>query len=502
MTENIQYTSKKGGCYFKPLLRGDPKICFKSLQEVVGLTFQFNCPFEGSCPCSIPNHARKESRLKGEKSASCPFERKIKMVDALLFTQSSLQSMVTDVHESIEKRGVSLEEAFPSMYNYAQDHNFSPEMFQLSIQAKMDFPYELCSDWDLMSSYTSPPPPEAFASTLRDSAGLTDFEHREFCKIWHTFNIDNLTTLLRIYNIWDACLTSDVCIFYFEQLYSITKIWPTHVYTLASLAVKSALLNSKCPDNHRKRLFLPFLDSENYQKFKGILTGGYSSTNCAFSKADFGFIPTFPNLQFPIIIPKEIFFACTHDYNGLYASCLLSHLPFKDFQVLRNEGQSLLFQEIAKNLRALNLEYFVETATEQQKGMLITCQLDFDKDLALKTSMDLSMFPHFKKVTADLLTHDQQKQAVELKKPIDRDPAKLVSSMEKREVTDFVDNILFLLIHQSCVLVEVKEIVIYRQAPFFRDYINYLQQQRGKSVSKLLGKQIKALGGYTNKHTP
>ena len=68
--------------------------------------------------------------------------------------------------------------------------------------------------------------------------------------------------------------------------------------------------------------------------------------------------------------------------------------------------------------------------------------------------------------------------------------------METRPVIDFIDNILFLLIHQSCVLVEVEEVIIYRQADFFRPYITYLQHQRGKSTSKLLSKQIKALGKY------
>ena len=220
-----------------------------------------------------PRDQRNEARLRGEKSQSCPFERRIRLVDSLLFAGASLDAMVQDLNETASKHQLPLRKAFPTCYQFAKANSYDEKMFKLMTSSKMNFPYEVCSSWESMCNIRTPPPANAFASSLRDSPGLTTSEHEEFCQIWEVFKIDSLASLLIFYNKLDTMLTADTCLFLFNRLHHITKIFPTHVFTISSLAIESALLNSRHPDKPWKPLFIPFLETEIYDRFCGALNG-------------------------------------------------------------------------------------------------------------------------------------------------------------------------------------------------------------------------------------
>ena len=74
----VTYSLPDGRTVTKPLLRGKPKFLFRSLNEIISITFQFQCPNVGFCPCQMSKSERKAKRIKGEISQNCPWSRKLK----------------------------------------------------------------------------------------------------------------------------------------------------------------------------------------------------------------------------------------------------------------------------------------------------------------------------------------------------------------------------------------------------------------------------------------
>ena len=122
----------------------------------------------------------------------------------------------------------------------------------------------------------------------------------------------------------DVVLTIDCVQYYFFQIFKITSIWPPHLFTISSLALKASFYHSKSPDNPTQRLFLRHLSEPIWNEFKQCLTGGYSTVNSKYSIADNGYISRpEPNTQTkPVImnIPRTIRFNKTLDANR----CLLA----------------------------------------------------------------------------------------------------------------------------------------------------------------------------------
>ena len=122
-------------------------------------------------------------------------------------------------------------------------------------------------------------------------------------------------------------LTIDCVQFFFYQIFKITSVWPGHLFTISSLALKSSLYHSKSPDNPRERLFIRHLDQATWNSFKDCLTGGYSTVNAKFAFADFGYIkrpdPTTRKEPTLTDIPRSIRFSKTFDANR----CLLAIRP-------------------------------------------------------------------------------------------------------------------------------------------------------------------------------
>ena len=122
----------------------------------------------------------------------------------------------------------------------------------------------------------------------------------------------------------DVVLTMDAVQYFFLQIFKVTSIWPGHLFTISSLALKSSLYHSKSPDNPTQRLFIRHLDESTWLSFKDCLTGGYSTVNAKFAFADFGYIDTSSSDtgQDPVItnIPRTIRFSKTLDANR----CLLA----------------------------------------------------------------------------------------------------------------------------------------------------------------------------------
>lgn len=464
-----------------------PKIVFKSENEPISITFKFKCPFR-QCVCAIPRRVREQTRVDGIKADACPFQRRVRFLDSCLITQSSLSAMIEDLHRVAASTNLSTKDAFPHTYRYAQTQGFSKEQFLAIARGKFHMPYEICSSAAVMRGITSPPAPEQFASVLRGTTKLTGIQMREFNEIWRILDIQDLFDLQRIYVACDTSHLADTLVYYLNELHRITGLWPSHFMTLASQALSSALYNCNSPESPEQKVFLPFLSSEIYEKFEQALIGGYSVNSAYFSYFNAGFTEEDGRLSDTVTSASLV------DFNGLYPSALQTELPYRDFVLLRREDNSVKFRYISKQIRKMNMNFFVEKATQEKKSYLFEVVLDYNFRDSLGSSIDLSVFPYFKRVKNHELTQDQQNVLDGLSRNCDREPPKLVSAhRRKHHVTDFVDNIAYLVYFHSCQITEVLSIVSFRTAPFLQHYVQELQDERSQSSSAILARIIKNL---------
>ena len=196
----IKYTTPDGKEYVKPLLQGMPKMVFKQINNCIGLQWKFTCPYLYCEPCQRSATVNKDATLKGEKRKSCAFQRSVKVIDSLMFINSSMANMVSDMHVTREKTKVSLQATFPRTHAYMMDEGHDESTFELVCSGKLDFPYEMVTTWSDLEAKQIPSNSD-FASALRGTDGLSPQEYSEFCNVWRKLKIKHCADLLRVYNI-------------------------------------------------------------------------------------------------------------------------------------------------------------------------------------------------------------------------------------------------------------------------------------------------------------
>ena len=304
---------------------------------------------------------------------------------------------------------------------------------------------------------------EDFASCLKDTGPLSLTDHATFISLWDKLNVSNLAEMLVVYNICDVLSTLDGLAFYFESLFSISGLYPCHLPTISSYAIRSAMLHSRSPDNPQIRLFLPRNSEPVYNLFSSTLFGGFATVQCKYAKADYGFLPppkvTDDHNLTPTKIPRVLRSSSTIDANSLYAgSTTICQLPYDDFEILEESNPTVLFREIEENLKKSNWDYFVNMAEQYQKSVLLVCDVDYDAHLGLHSSLDLSMFPRFRKCRANDLTKCQAAHAKSLGRRLDSEPPKLCSWNQRGEFVDYVDTFAFMVAVFSVKIQRLKKI--------------------------------------------
>ena len=338
---------------------------------------------------------------------------------------------------------------------------------------------------------------EAFANSLKGTGPLSEDDYATFTRLWHKLGVSNLSEMLIFYNLADVLQTLDAIFFYFQSLFSICKLHPSHVLTISSYSVKTAMFHSRSPDNHRLPLFLPTYSSKVYNLFHSTLFGGYATVQAKYVTSDYGFIkqPEVKNKEMHVEIPRCLCTSSTYDANCLYGgSVTICQLPYSDFLILEAENPNRLFREVEKHLLESDWDYFVNMNEQYGRSALIVCDVDYDKNLGLVTSMDFSMMPRFRSVKEWHVTKEQAEQAKRLGRSLNREPPKLCSWNQKGEMTDYVDTLAYMVVMFSVKITRVKKILLFRQEAFFRDWLEFLQTKRAETPSKVVNKCVKALG--------
>ena len=178
----------------------------------------------------------------------------------------------------------------------------------------------------------------------------------------------------------------------------------------------------------------------------------------------------------------------------LHHSALQTELPFKSFLLMEAKDDSPQFRFLAKKLKQIDVDFFMDKAIHEKKSFLFEVVLDYNFEDSLGNSIDIGLFPSFRTVGNQDLSEDQQEHLRSVGRNCQKEPPKLVSAHKRNHLTiDFVDNLLFLLTHMSCVIVEVLSITSFYTAPFLSDYMISLQNARSKATSPQQAKVIKNL---------
>ena len=111
-----------------------------------------------------------------------------------------MANMINDLHVMRKNTNMPLQKTFPRTYTYMMDEGHDQSTFELVCEGKMEFPYERVNTWSDMEEKQIPTRSD-FASSLRDSDGLSPQQYTEFCNLWRKLKIRNLADLLRVYNI-------------------------------------------------------------------------------------------------------------------------------------------------------------------------------------------------------------------------------------------------------------------------------------------------------------
>ena len=72
---------------------------------------------------------------------------------------------------------------------------------------------------------------------------------------------------------------------------------------------------------------------------------------------------------------------------------LKTQVPWKDFTVIK---QGLFFEKFVRKLKEVDVDYFSDLAQSKDLGYLVTCSIQYDDNLGLKSSLDYSDFPFFR----------------------------------------------------------------------------------------------------------
>ena len=182
------------------------------------------------------------------------------------------------------------------------------------------------------------------------------------------------------------------------------------------------------------------------------------------------------------------------DVNALYPATLLGYLPHSKFTLHDKEDSAVELDLIKDMLLATNVDFFHEELTRHNQGYHLKVEMKYDLDLL--RNLDLAHFPIRRTIDTEDLSSQQQRTAVRYKRNISREPAKLVSESPQKPFiySDFVENILYLILFNGAQITNVLEMIMFKSYPYMKDYSKFLQRERGKTSSKIVGKLLKNLG--------
>ena len=219
---------------------------------------------------------------------------------------SSLDALVSDLHNVQRSTKAPLHDLFPTTYNFCTQAGYTYDQFTTIVSSKLKIPFRLCDSVPHMKSITQIPSRPSFTDTLSNTnEQISEKDYAQFCALWKLTKVSNLLELVWQYNQLDTTLLADTVTYLWEQIWHLTNLSAAHFPTIASLSSASFLYNCRSPTDKTKRIFLQFPSKQCDDAFSAALTGGIFSLSLSLSLFLSFFLPL--SLSFFLSLSLSLF---------------------------------------------------------------------------------------------------------------------------------------------------------------------------------------------------
>lgn len=188
-----------------------------------------------------------------------------KFLDSLAFLQASLSQLSEDLARTNHQYNI-----LKQTFLVKNGEKFNQKKFDILLK-KSYYPYEYCTDLELMKNTTELPKISDFYSTLREESIRID-EHEIAKKVWKLFQCENLIDYTKIYCKLDTILLAEIFQKFRNDMHLFSNLDPSHYISLPAFAFDSMMKLTKCE--------LELLSDINMVQFiENSIRGGVSFIN-------------------------------------------------------------------------------------------------------------------------------------------------------------------------------------------------------------------------------
>ena len=228
----------EGQPVIQTILKSDPFVLYKTSESALTIHISFNCANMSACGFhSLSKEEKKDIKQNGGFYPSCDYSGYLHFQDSCLMLSNSLGAITNDLYSITTKKNIEKKQMFPRTYDYMiNQKGYSLLQFEHVVKAKLIQPFEHIDSYKFLIETKEPPPIESFFSRLKGETKITDElkqNYDVFKDTWSKFSCTSLLTLLTLYAALDVTILLDGILYYFNELWKITSIYPCYFPTLA-----------------------------------------------------------------------------------------------------------------------------------------------------------------------------------------------------------------------------------------------------------------------------
>ena len=327
------------------------------------------------------------------------------------------------------------------------------------------FPYSWFNHKDKLKFETLPEKSDFFNDLSNED--ISDEEYAFATKVWKLFDCKNMKDYMEIYLLADVLLLADVFENYRTRCLLDYELDPLHYFSAAHFSFDAYLRMSDA------NLDL-FQDINQYLFISEGIRGGLSFISQRHSKANNKYMDSFD----PGKPSKYIIYI---DCNNLYGLAMLQSLPYKDFEWVE-----------------IDLDSVLKTYDHSEYGYILQVDLEYPEYLHSSHS-DYPLAPEKRKINKEMISPFAKYIS-------SKNDLKIVNNVEKL-VTTFLrkDNYilhyrllkLYLSLGLKVVNNKIKRALKFKQKTIMKDFIDFNSAKRSQSTNTFDSNYFKAMNNST-----